>query len=157
MDRELAQGLDLLRLVQLVTTCNLMLVRDACILAILSRLSGIPQRFAIACSMDIALGRRGRQHDLGVFDSTATGVIEDLTEPAIVESLSGTIGRPGRVENPKYADTPWTNTHSMRPPTVRLTHDHVASIRTEPDHPVASAQRRATRAKSPAETHPAPP
>jgi hypothetical protein len=62
--------------------------------------------------IDIASGRSGRQHDLGVLDSTAAGVIEDPTEPAIVNFLSGTIGRPGWVENPEDSNTPLGRIHT---------------------------------------------
>ena len=126
---------------------NLMLARDPCILAFLRPLRGIPHGRATARPIDIASGRCGRQHDLGVFDPAAVGVIEDLTEPAIVEFLSGMTRRPGRVENPKYKDAAWANTGSIQRRTVRLAHYHAAPIRTAPDHPLASAQHRATTPK----------
>src|SRR5271170_3453083 len=73
LERERTQEFDLLRLTQLVGKRNFMLTRDAGVLAFLSPLRGIPQDLAITRPLDIAFRRRGRQHDLGVFDSTAAG------------------------------------------------------------------------------------
>src|SRR5580704_13428054 len=90
-----AQELQLLRTVELVRQCNLMLAGDATVASTFGFLSPVPQLLAIALPLQIITGKLRRQYDLGVQHTRAAGVVEGLIEGPVVELVGSAISRPG--------------------------------------------------------------